>query len=263
MYNKIISPLNSIFRHGLSESSKRQMTKPHPVFPDDTFFVSYPRSGSAWLRRLVGIALHPESPEKIRRNINEVIPDMYAVGEQLAQYARPRMIKSHESYQPLYPKVVYLYRDARDVALSYYNFYQTIKGYEGTLDDFLGLFLNGNVDFGRWDHHIRSWLFRGPSESLFAVSYEELSRDTRATLASVLAFLGHSVSGKAIEKAVEECTFGRHQVLVKDLSPHYSGGYRGGVAGRPGRGRETLSERQLAVLWDAVGATLESLAYRH
>lgn len=262
MYRKITSRLSSKTRYWLSASREPQSPRPYPVFSDDTFFVSYPRSGSSWLRRLVGIALHPESPEEIRRNINEVIPDMYAVGPRLAQYSRPRMIKSHEPYQPLYPKVVYLYRDARDVALSYYNFYQTIKGYEGALEDFLTLFLNGKVDFGRWDYHIRSWLPREPSDSLLAVAYEELCRDTSTTVASVLAFLGYSVSGQIIETAVEECTFGRHQVLVKDFSPHYSRGYRGGVAGRPGRGRETLSEGQLAVLWDVMGETLELLNYR-
>jgi hypothetical protein len=242
--------------------AQRQAKAPDPVYDDDVFFVSYPRSGSAWLRRLVAIALHPELPQEVHRNVNEVIPDMYAVGERLAGYPRPRMIKSHEPHHPLYPRVVYLYRDARDVAPSYYNFYQTIKGYQGTLDQFLMLFLSGRVDFGRWDSHVRSWFVRESSGSFFAVSYEQLSRDPGAALGSVLGFLGYAVRAEVIAKAVEECTFDRHQVLVKSSSPHYSTGYRGGVAGRPGRGRESLTEGQLAVLWNAMGETLEFLKYR-
>ena len=34
---------------------------------------------------------------------------------------RPRVLKSHESFQPHYPSVIYIVRDPRDVAVSYYH----------------------------------------------------------------------------------------------------------------------------------------------
>jgi hypothetical protein len=249
-------------RQRLFKPSQRSLRSPEPIYSDDIFFVSYPRSGSAWLRRLVGVALKPQASEEVRKNIEAVIPDLYVVGRRLRRYPRPRMIKSHESYQPRYPKVVYLYRDGRDVALSYYNFYQTVKAYEGSLDEFLGLYIKGAVDFGAWDDHVRSWLLREISVPRCAVSYEDLHRNTVEVLASVLRFLGHSAPLDAIRKAVADCTFASHQEYVRDFSPNYGTGYRGGVGGKAGHWREKLSQRQLGMLWDAMGPTLEAAGYR-
>jgi hypothetical protein len=35
-------------------------------------------------------------------------------------FPRPRMLKSHESFQPQYPRVIYTVRDPSDVAISFY-----------------------------------------------------------------------------------------------------------------------------------------------
>lgn len=246
----------------MSKSHWARPTKPYPIYPDDVFFVSYPRSGSSWLRRLIATALNPQSFDEAYKNINALIPDMYVVGPRLAQYSRPRMIKSHELYEPLYPTVVYLYRDARDVAVSYYNFYRTIKQYGGTLDEFLRLFVNGDVDFGKWDNHVRSWLIHEHPRRLLTVAYEGLHQSTGETVSRVMEFLGHSTSNEAIQKAVEQCTFNRHQEHVKRFSPYYSAGYRGGVGGQIGRWREILSNQQATMLWNVMAESLDRLGYQ-
>jgi hypothetical protein len=260
MYGHMLSGLTKMRRWFL-KSDNAELPKPCPIYPDDVFFVSYPRSGSSWLRPLVAAALDPDCSGDVRRNFNAVIPDMYGAGPRLAEYSRPRMIKSHEPYQALYPKVVYLYRDGRDVAVSYYNFYRTVNGYPGTFDDFLNLFVRGQVNFGRWDVHVGSWLFRDCSVPLLAIAYEDLHRKPAATVGSVLEFLGRSISDEAIQQAIAECTFTRRREHVKHSSPHYSTGYRGGVAGKAGGWRETLSTEQAAMLWARMGSTLKRLGY--
>jgi Sulfotransferase domain len=262
MYRQVISDLQIKMRHWLVKPKKPQLPKPYPIYPDDVFFVSYPRSGSSWLRPLVTVALNAESATEGRSSFNAAIPDMYGAGSRLVEYCRPRMIKSHEPYQPLYPKVIYLYRDGRDVAVSYYNFYRTVRQYGGTFDDFLGLFLKGKVNFGRWDIHVDSWMFGEFSAPLLAVAYEELHRNTSKTVARVMEFLGHSSSDKAIQTAVAQCTFERRQEHVKNRSPHYLKGYRGGVGGKAGGWCENLSNQQATMLWDAMGATLKRLGYQ-
>lgn len=260
MYGKIIARLQDKIRHRISKPERPPL--PNPIYPDDVFFVSYPRSGSSWLRPLIAVALNPKSPGEVRKNFNALIPDMYGVGQRLIEYCRPRMIKSHEPYQPLYPKVVYLYRDGRDVAVSYYNFYRTVKQYQRTFDDFLDLFLEGKVNFGRWDTHVISWMFGESSTLLLPVAYEELHRNTFKTVATVLEFLGHPTSDEAIQTAVTECTFENRQEYVKHASPHYLTGYRGGVGGKVGSWRENLSNQQATILWDAMGNTLKRLGYQ-
>jgi hypothetical protein len=248
-------------RRWLLKSDRPELPKPYPIYPDDVFFVSYPRSGSSWLRPLIAAALDPNCSGGVRKNFNAVIPDMYGAGPRLAEYCRPRMIKSHEPYQPLYPKVIYLYRDGRDVAVSYHNFYRTVKGYPGTLDDFLKLFVQGQVNFGRWDAHVCSWVFRDCSVPLLAVAYEDLHRNTANIVRRVLEFLGRSVTDEAIQQAIAECTFATRQAHVKQASPHYEAGYTGGIAGKAGTWRASLSSRQAAMLWTSMGTTLKRLGY--
>src|SRR5262250_161756 len=91
------------------------------VRPDDVFLVSYPRSGNTWTRFLVANLLHPHEPATFA-NIERMVPDIY-VNSQVAllRVPHPRVLKSHEPFDPRYKKVVYIVRDPRDVAVSMYH----------------------------------------------------------------------------------------------------------------------------------------------
>ena len=73
------------------------------VFPDDIFLVSYPRSGNTWTRFLLGNLIYQNDPVTFS-NIECRIPEIYFNRDRfLRQLPRPRMLKSHESFQPHYP----------------------------------------------------------------------------------------------------------------------------------------------------------------
>jgi hypothetical protein len=88
------------------------------VYPDDTFLVSFPRSGNTWTRFLMANLAHPGT-EVSFANIERLIPDTASQSSRtLKRTPRPRIIKSHEYFDARYPKVIYIVRDPRDVALS-------------------------------------------------------------------------------------------------------------------------------------------------
>jgi hypothetical protein len=92
------------------------------VYPDDTFVVSYPRSGNTWTRFLIANLIYPEKNVGFT-NIEKLIPDTSSQSNRaLKSTPRPRIIKSHEYFDHRYRKVIYIVRDPRDVALSYYDF---------------------------------------------------------------------------------------------------------------------------------------------
>src|SRR6476646_4264045 len=92
------------------------------VYADDTFVVSYPRSGNTWTRFLIANLLHPDLNVSFT-NIEKLIPDTSSQSNRaLKRTPRPRIIKTHEYFDHRYPKVIYIVRDPRDVVLSYYDF---------------------------------------------------------------------------------------------------------------------------------------------
>src|SRR5690349_8047723 len=81
------------------------------VFSDDRFLVSYPRSGNTWTRFLTANLLFPDR-EVSFLNIDHLIPDVLNVDRRtLAGIPRPRLIKSHEYFDPRYRRVIYIVRD--------------------------------------------------------------------------------------------------------------------------------------------------------
>src|SRR4051812_30861661 len=74
------------------------------VLPDDTFIVSYPRSGNTWTRFLIG-SLFFKEPITFE-SLEEKVPDIYQHSNKaLLRVARPRILKSHEYFEPKYGKV--------------------------------------------------------------------------------------------------------------------------------------------------------------
>ena len=68
------------------------------VYPDDTFIVSYPRSGNTWTRFLVGNLISPDQPATFA-NIERLVPDAEAQSSRyLKRVPRPRVIKSHQYF---------------------------------------------------------------------------------------------------------------------------------------------------------------------
>src|ERR1035438_4061948 len=92
------------------------------VLPDDVFILSFPKSGNTWTRFLIANLIYPETPADFS-NINRLIPDPEAMSKRdLAKMPRPRIIKSHQYFDPRYPRIIFIVRDPRDVLLSTYHF---------------------------------------------------------------------------------------------------------------------------------------------
>jgi hypothetical protein len=104
----------------------------------------------------------------------------------------PRVFKSHlpHGWVPAGSRVIYIERDGRDVAVSYYHLYREYLGFEGSFDEFFARFLDGHVQYRSYFRHVAGWRAHARGPSVLWVRFEDLRADRRGTLAKVADFVG-------------------------------------------------------------------------
>lgn len=174
----------------------------------DAVLVSYPKSGSTWVRFLLGHVLSGEEVDfdSVRGALPRIgrhrgAPRLLPGGGRLVRTHEPLDALARRPRQP----VVYLVRDGRDVAVSYLHHLRRVGSFEGDLAAFLPRLLSDGVDsYGPWHAHVLGALAsrdQGGSP-LLIVRYEDLRRDTVGELARIVAFLGIEPDTGRVERAV-------------------------------------------------------------
>jgi hypothetical protein len=196
------------------------------VYPDDTFLVSYPRSGNTWTRFLVCNLMNPDDPVDFA-SLESRIPEIYDTTDRaLRALPRPRIIKSHECFDPRYRKVVYIVRDPRDVFVSYYEFQlkRRVIPDSCSLEEFLPRFMESEFEpkTGSWRDHVVSWMAtRGGQSNFLLLRYEDMLANTLAESIKIAAFLGLDCNPSRVARAVELSSADRMRKLEKQQSSQW------------------------------------------
>ena len=243
------------------------------VFPDDIFLVSYPRSGSTWTRFLVGNLLSPGDPVTFE-NVERRVPPIYLWPDRVLR-SLPRVLKSHESFDPRYPRVIYIVRDPRDVAVSFYYYNLKMKvipdGYP--MDDFITRFLRADIvsyadRFGSWEDHVLSWInLRQGKPSFCLTRYEDLQSDPKKELSRWALLLGLQRTPNGIEQAISLSSAGNMRSLEQKQSKQWgvTKNSRQDIPfvgdAKSGGWRQKLLEKSVAAIEQAWGATMLRLGY--
>jgi hypothetical protein len=196
------------------------------IFPDDVFLVSFPKSGNTWTRFLIANLAHPDTPATFG-NIHELVPDPEGTPKKIFdRMARPRIIKSHECFDPRYPRAMYIVRDPRDVALSQYHYHRKCRKIDDDypMEKFVDRFLAGQTcPHGSWGENVSTWLVTRRNDPRFLLlRYEDITANTPRELAKIAAFVGINATPERIQQAVERSSADNMRKLEKAQS-HLSG----------------------------------------
>jgi hypothetical protein len=196
------------------------------VYPDDTFLVSFPRSGNTWTRFLVCNLIYPDDPVTFAE-LESRIPEIYDVTDRtLRAFPRPRIIKSHESFDPRYKKILYVVRDPRDVLLSYYEFQlkRRVITEDCSLENFVPRFIESELEpkTGSWRDHVVSWTAtRGGQKNFLFLRYEDMLANPQDAAKKIASFLGLDSNPERISRAVALSSADRMRDLEKQQSAQW------------------------------------------
>nr|XP_033816756.1 sulfotransferase 1 family member D1-like isoform X2 [Geotrypetes seraphini] len=189
--------------------------------PGDVLIATYPKSGTTWTQEMVELIRHNGDVEKCQRApVFERIPCLELMRcmppdlETVNAMPSPRYIKTHLPFN-LVPssfwehncKVIYVARNGRDTATSYYHFDRMAIMHPdpGTWDQYLQRFMSGNVGWGSWYDHVKGyWEGKDKCDMLY-LFYEDIKQDPITEIRRIMKFLGKKLPDATVEK-IAHCT---------------------------------------------------------
>ncbi|CAN8004851.1 unnamed protein product, partial [Ixodes hexagonus] len=157
--------------------------------------VSFPRSGSHWLQQILQLILRKGESASSYLEFTRQSP--YLENRVPEGMESPRLLRTHSSMDriQLNSKAKYLYvaRNPWDCCVSCYHFVREIPAcqfQDGSFDDFLDAFLEGQSSFGDYFDHVISGYKRRKEPNVFFITYEELQKDIECSVLRLARFLG-------------------------------------------------------------------------
>ncbi|CAK1545179.1 unnamed protein product [Leptosia nina] len=234
------------------------------IRPSDVWVVTYARSGTTWTQELVwmvandldyktsksiilperfpflehAMMLYPSMKEEILteknydpkiRKLLELFSEPFA--KPLASVPSPRFIKSHLPLSLLSPnildaKVVYVARDPRDAAVSFYHMGSSLRtiGFRGDFKTYWSLFMRDLLYWTPFFEHVKeAWEKRNHPNLLF-LFYEELQKDLKSVVLRVSEFFGKTYTEEQVLALCDHLTFSNFKAnpavnsdLLKDI----------------------------------------------
>uniref|UniRef100_A0A8W7P036 Sulfotransferase domain-containing protein n=1 Tax=Anopheles coluzzii TaxID=1518534 RepID=A0A8W7P036_ANOCL len=201
------------------------------VYDDDVWIVTYPKCGTTWTQEMVWLIAHDldyQTARDVNLNTRSHFLEIGAIADKIpvdtvtvaASMKRPRHIKSHlpmallpRQLWTVKPRIVYVARNPKDVAVSYLHHYRMIMGYRGTKEAFLDGLLEDRVMFcPQIRHALDFWTLKEEPNVLF-LTYESMKRDLRSVLPKVCTFFGKSFTDEQLDALAVHLSFDQMKSL--------------------------------------------------
>ncbi|XP_050402157.1 sulfotransferase 1C2 [Patella vulgata] len=188
-----------------------------PLRDDDVLVCAFPKCGTHWLfeisrmlkQNTTNVPVQPKDDFMI-----EFIPQ-----KTLASLPSPRILNSHYRFQYLpsdlkkkKTKIIYIRRNPKDAAVSFYNHSKKLSKYyeyDGEFKDYLKLFVDGKVDYGSWFEYVKEWeqIISTSDLPILELTYEGMKEDPVGGIRKISEFLGTTPTEELIRDIHDKCSF--------------------------------------------------------
>jgi hypothetical protein len=228
----------------------------------DVLIASYPKSGNTWTRFVLGHLLTSCREQLTFKTFDRYTPELNVHFEYLRQLSSPRLLKTHDLFQPRFRKAIYIVRDPRDVYVSYYHYIRKKLPEHLTFKEFLH---DEVAKLGTWAEHVQSWQQCG---RLLCIKYESMLADPRAAFGQMIDFLPEfELPGNLLDQAIAMSSFQQ----MKQVEQQYGRNFRSKTdaekssvfmrKGQQGDWVNYFDEEDLALLHERAGAVMDEWGY--
>jgi len=204
--------------------ARYQLSRTLQTRPGDICYVSYPKSGSTWLAYILVLITHRgEVPpgKKTLRDCLQWVESSWTYPRsksELDALPSSRIFKSHMPYEMAFGgdpsgnpcKYIYIARNPKDVAVSYYYFERQKSwsgGYSGSWEHWLKMFMQGSVQRGSWFDHVLSWWQYRESGNILFITYEDMRNNLKGEIEKLMSFLGYPLNDEIVERIMQRTSF--------------------------------------------------------
>jgi hypothetical protein len=105
-------------------------------------------------------------------------------------------------------QIVYVSRNPKDAAVSYYHHYKNLEGYKGTKADFMNAFLNDRILYSPFNEHVLGyWMQSKLNTNILMLFYEDMRKNLRTEVMKVMKFLNKIYAPNDIDKLCQHLSF--------------------------------------------------------
>lgn len=178
--------------------------------PDDIFIVTCPRSGTTWVQNILyQLTTDGNVDTFVLDDFSPYLEHPYHADCDYEDRPAPRIFKSHLPYRYIMwgpGKYIYIARDGRDVAVSY--FLSHVKDKEMPFSQFFDRFLQGKIGWVEgWFDHVHGWYEHKDDANVLFLRYEDLKHDLEGNIKRIIEFCGFDIKPECLPDILNRCSF--------------------------------------------------------
>ncbi|XKL64943.1 hypothetical protein PGB90_005029 [Kerria lacca] len=199
------------------------------VRPEDIWVISLPRTGTTWTEEMTWLLSNDldykaaQSKELYKRfwylELAATLGDKkfsneFGSVDTISNAKSPRFIKTHLGIDLLpkqlwlvKPKIIYVYRNPKDVVISLYHFMSMLNKMQGTLEEYAEAFLNNKCNYCPfWEHVLDFWKIKDEKNILF-LTYEQMTQDLVSVIYKTAKYLGTTITEEQTQKLAQHLDY--------------------------------------------------------